>query len=138
MPLPADMGNSGHVSGLSPAALYLQLNSTMNCLHRAARANLQRAKQLQKKFHDRKLQHTQFQVGDAVWLRCPATEGARKFLKPWRGPYRVIENLPPSNYRLRFWGRNEGPTQVVHHNRLKRCYETQRRTEPPIRFQKTT
>jgi transposase InsO family protein len=126
MTLPSDVADEIDEAEACPASLFLRLKNTLHLWHRQAALSQVEHKSAQKKTYDRSARQQKYNPGDAVWLRNPASEGARKFLKPWRGPYRVIECLSPTNYRLRYWGRQEGPTQVVHHNRLKRCIDVNR------------
>lgn len=130
MPLPIDnrfgLWPEDNACAVQPGARYLQLKESFRKIHAKARLNLTAARRRQKTVYDRKVNETIFQPGDAVWLFHPATRKNRKLHKPWRGPYKVLEVLKPSNYRIRFWGRDSGKTLVVHHNRLKRCNDVPR------------
>lgn len=92
------------------------------------------AKESQKSKYDRSSQTHKYAVGDAVWLLNPHVGGHRKFKLPYEGRYCILEHLPLLNYRIRLWGNQYGHTQVVHHNRLKPCYDPVRlahRGSPP-------
>ena len=43
---------------------------------------------------------------------------SRKFLRPWKGPYKVVEVVGPTTYRIADCS-NPSKKQVVHFNRLK-------------------
>lgn len=126
MRLPCDNSLATVSEEMRAGALYLKLKEQLRSSHNGANRQLTNSRARQKKNYDRKMHETQFSVGDAVWLYHPATSGSRKLHKPWRGPFRILEVLEPCNYRIRFWGRQSGPTQVVHHNRLKCCHDVER------------
>ena len=65
---------------------------------------------------------SQFQVGDIVWLYIPAVKSglSRKLSSLWRGPYTVLDKATTVNYKIQLIGGTK--CQIVHGNRLKRCY----------------
>lgn len=132
MSLPIDNEERRHDDPLRPGALFLQLKEKLYNLHREASQNATQAKARQKESHDQHINRRQYEEGDAVWLYSPVANLSRKFVRPWRGPYQILEVLPPVNYRIRFWGRREGNTMVVHHNRLKPCSDVARALELPV------
>lgn len=120
-----------------PGAVYLDLKSRLHTVRSAARQNQNNSRTRQAKYHNKRAHSTQYSVGDAVWLQNEAITGHPKFHRPWKGPYSVIEILPPLNYRLRYFGSQSGKTQVVHHDRLKPCHDPERalhRTPLPSPF----
>ena len=58
-----------------------------------------------------------YAVNDFLFLHNPAVK-CKKFHKPWQGPFRVVEVLGPSLYRMTD-GDNLRKQKVVHFNRLK-------------------
>ena len=64
-----------------------------------------------------------FEPGQLVWLLVPAIPvgTSAKFARLWRGPFRVIEKLSDVVYRVEDT-RQAGRIQVVHVNRLKKCF----------------
>lgn len=130
MPLPCDLGETPEDRSWAPGAFYNDLKAHLRKLRNLARSNNNTAKEAQKKQFDKRVKERGYEVGDPVWLYYPDPLAARKFRRHWRGPYKILEKLPPSNYRLRFWGRESGDTQVVHHNRLKPCHDVQPVSQP--------
>ena len=63
-----------------------------------------------------------FQVGDIVWLYVPAVKSglSRKLSSLWRGLYTVLDKVANVNYKIQLIGSTK--CQIVHANRLKRCY----------------
>ena len=88
--------------------------------------NLTKARVKQKRNYDRRRRELQFQVRDRVWLRTHPYSKKEKFftakLAPkWQGPYRIVEQLGPLNYRAVKEDTGED-MRVVHVSRLKACY----------------
>jgi hypothetical protein len=60
-----------------------------------------------RRYHDRNIKETSFNVGDLV-LRCiQKTDVMHKLSAPWEGPFIVTEVISPSTYRLQ-WGDGQG------------------------------
>ena len=76
--------------------------------------------QRQKENYDDGVRGKAYAVNDFVFLHNPAVKRGRskKFHKPWQGPFRVVEVLGPSVYRIAD-GDNPRKQKVVHFNRLK-------------------
>jgi hypothetical protein len=56
-----------------------------------------------RRYHDRNVKETSFDVGDLV-LRCiKKTDGMHKLSAPWKGPFIVTKVISPSTYLLQ-WG----------------------------------
>jgi hypothetical protein len=69
-----------------------------------------------RRYHDRNVKDTSFNVGDIVLRRIQKTDGMHKLSAPWEGPFIVIEVISPSTYRLQ-WGDGQGvpnPWNVDH------------------------
>ncbi|KAE8297832.1 Retrovirus-related Pol polyprotein from transposon 17.6 Protease [Larimichthys crocea] len=90
--------------------------------------NLDSARQRQKRNYDKHRRDLEFQELDRVWLRAhPLSKADKSFaakLAPkWQGPYRVVEQVGPVNYKVVL--ENSGTDlKVVHISRLKPCYPT--------------
>ena len=69
------------------------------------REKLKRAQKLQKAYHDTKSHGQRFRVGDRVWYRNRTRTRRKKFLKPWCGPWKVLEALSDVTYRIEEEGR---------------------------------
>jgi hypothetical protein len=71
--------------------------------------------------YDKKTKERLFEVGDIVYLFCPARKPGKcqKFRKPWLGPFKTIGKLSNLNYRIVDM---KGKESVVHVNRLKRAF----------------
>jgi hypothetical protein len=69
-----------------------------------------------RRYHDRNVRKTSFNVGDLVLRRIQKTDGMHKLSTPWEGPFIVTEVISPSTYRLQ-WGDGQGvpnPWNVEH------------------------
>ena len=76
--------------------------------------------QRQKENYDDGVRGRAYAVNDFVFLHNPAVKRGRskKFHKPWQGPFKVVEVLGPSLYRIAD-GDNPRKQKVVHFNWLK-------------------
>uniref|UniRef100_A0A674CB77 Integrase catalytic domain-containing protein n=1 Tax=Salmo trutta TaxID=8032 RepID=A0A674CB77_SALTR len=88
--------------------------------------NMIQARLKQKRNYDKKRRDMQFQLRDRVWLRSHPYSKAEQFfsakLAPkWQGPYRIVEQSGPLNYRVVKEDTGED-MRVVHVSRLKACY----------------
>ncbi|KAJ8962461.1 hypothetical protein NQ314_005723 [Rhamnusium bicolor] len=72
---------------------------------------------------NKKTERRTFGQGDLVYMKDVSAEQelSRKLVKPWKGPYRVIDVVGPVTYKIRKVGSRE--EQVVHINRLKKFYQ---------------
>ena len=86
------------------------------------RENLKRAQRSQKAYYDTKCHGQRFRVGDRVWYRNRTRTRRKKFLKPWCGPWKVVEALSDVTYRIEEERRKPGKRRqrkAVHFNYLK-------------------
>jgi hypothetical protein len=73
-----------------------------------------------RRYHDRNVKETSFNIGDLVMRRIQKTGGMYGSPPPWEGPFIVTEVISPSTYRLR-WGDGQGvpnPWNVEHQRRF--------------------
>jgi hypothetical protein len=56
-----------------------------------------------RRYHDRNIKETSFNVRDLVLRRIQKTDDMHKLSAPWEGPFIVTEVIKPSTYRLQ-WG----------------------------------
>jgi len=84
-----------------------------------------------KERYDERAVDVQFQVGDTVWLFIPATQPglSKKLMKFWSGPYLLVEQTGPVNFRVRNLANNKLLAAPVHVNRLKFAYDRYVRPE---------
>ena len=87
-----------------------------------ARQSIGRAQKRQKKVYDRRTKSTSFQEGARVFLFKPAeqTGAARKFARPYHGPYRVVE-VGPNTAKIRRVDHPEEEPVLVAIDRLRGC-----------------
>ena len=99
------------------AQLKESLENAYHQVHQKMGCSLER----EKDFYDKRIHGSPFKEGDLVWLYCPAIpQGrSRKFLLPWKGPYRVIKRIAETTYRIQHLKNNR--RVVVHFDRLKPC-----------------
>ncbi len=77
----------------------------------------------QKEIYDAKVHGKPFSAGDLVWLFNPAVPRgqARKFHRPWVGPYKVLDRVSKVTYRIQHtYTRRK---TVVHFDRLELCHQ---------------
>jgi hypothetical protein len=60
-----------------------------------------------RRYHDRNVKETSFNVGDLVLRRIQKTDGMHKLSAPWEGPFIVTKVISPSTYQLQ-WGDRQG------------------------------
>ena len=96
----------------------------MYLAHKLASKNAEEARELQKRQYDKKAKIRHFAVGDQVYLTNEAVrsrrlkEGfSRKFAYPWKGPYRIVQQMSEVNFKIKEIGGSK--CEVVHMNRLK-------------------
>jgi hypothetical protein len=53
-----------------------------------------------RRYHDRNVKETSFNVGDLVLRRIQKIDGMHKLSAPWEGPFIITEVISPSTYRL--------------------------------------
>ena len=77
-------------------------------------------------YHDRNVKCDTYNMGDRVWLKNSATKVGQtgKFRKRWTGPFTVINVLSNVNYRIKP-DMGTKKLQIVHVNRLKKCFTAQ-------------
>ena len=78
------------------------------------------AKEKQKRYYDRKARRRELRVGQKVLILLPTS--ASKLLAQWKGPYEVIDQISPVDYKIRMRG---GIEKVFHINMLKPWFERQ-------------
>ena len=66
-----------------------------------------------------------YQVGDVVWIYIPAVQQglSRKLMRFWSGPYLLVEQTGPVNFRVRNLENNKLLTAPIHVNRMKFAYD---------------
>ena len=74
----------------------------------------------QKDVYDQHVHGTTYNVGDEVWLHCPAVPRGRcrKFHRPWQGPFTIVKIIGNTVYRIQS-NQSSRKRLVVHYNRLK-------------------
>ena len=86
-----------------------------------------------KYYNDRLSQDPPFQIGHKVWIYNPKKPKGltKKLLCFWHGPFRLIEQTSPVNFKVQPLDNRCKPF-IVHVNRLKQYYDPEQRpTEPP-------
>ena len=86
----------------------------------------------QKELYDRRVHGKPFELGDLVWLHCPAVPRGKpkKLHRPWTGPFRVVRRLSTATYRIENV-RARRQRLVVHFDRLKLCPPNMRMPDLP-------
>ena len=94
---------------------------TLNSSLKEAYHNVTGIQDRQKEQYDKTVRGDSYQVGDLVWLHNPVVprSQSKKLHRSWIGPYRIIECVSTTNYRIQSL-----PTRkkvIVHFNCLKPC-----------------
>ena len=78
-----------------------------------------------KERYDDRAQNVPYQVGDSVWIYIPALQQgcSRKLSKFWAGPYLLVEQTSPVNFKVRNLENNKLVKSTVHVNRMKFAYD---------------
>ena len=84
-----------------------------------------------KQRYDENTTEVKYQVGDTVWLYIPVTQPglSKKLMKFWSGPYLLVEQTGPVNFRVRNLENNKLLSAPVHVNRMKFAYDRYIRPE---------
>lgn len=121
--LPEDIIYSLPVTNYTSAHQYChEIKKHMQEAYRRVGEYVHKERLHQKANYDRHVKGNSYVVNDLVFLHCPAVPRgqSRKLHKPWQGPYRVVEVIGPTVYRI-VECKNPGRKKVVHFNRLKRA-----------------
>ena len=102
------------------------MHSVLESSFKLAREVTKRKQERQKNHYDVRSSDGRYKVGDMVWLYLPVVKKGQspKFMKQWKGPYKIVKVLSDVNYHIKFEGSGPRKTQVVHFNRLKPYYES--------------
>ena len=91
-----------------------------------ARENLRAAQKCQKDYYDNTSCGGTYAIGELVWLKSFAIPKgtSRKFFIRWSGPWKIVKVISDVTYRIHLIdkGKRRRVRQVVHFNRLKKCY----------------
>ena len=115
-----------------PATEYAaQLKKKLSDAYSLVRNKLQASHMKRKEHYDRRIHGKPYQDGDIVWLYSSVvTPGQSRMLHhPWTGPYKVVERIAESDYRIKGL-RGRKRTLIVHFDRLKLCTPGTRFTIP--------
>ena len=97
-----------------------QLEKQLVSIHDVARKHIQLASNRMKRYYDRDVNFTEYNVADAVWFHNPVRKPgvSLKFQRPWKGPYVVIEKINDILYKIQL--SPQAKPKVVHYDRLKK------------------
>ena len=97
-----------------------QLCEQLQQSYNTVRQHTLREQKRHKDLYDQHTHGTMCNVGDRVWLHCPAVSKGhyRKFHRPWQGPFTIVKVISSTVYRIQS---NQPPRKrlVVHYNHLK-------------------
>ena len=96
-----------------------EIRNRMQLAHDIARKHLKTSSRRQKDCYDAKKCFHRFEPGDYVWYATARTQlpVTPKLRKPFEGPFVVLKRVNDLVYLIQF--DKKGPTQNVHHNKLK-------------------
>ena len=121
--LPIDlMYATGHHVELPTSEYATQLKKGLEEAYARVREKLTRSHERRKENYDRKVHGDPYNQGDLVWMHTKviAWGESRKLHHPWIGPFKILERLGDSDYRIKGL-RGKKQVHVVHFDRLKRC-----------------
>ena len=97
-----------------------QLEKQLVSIHDVARKHIQLASNRMKRYYDREVNFTEYNVADAVWFHYPVRKPgvSLKFQRPWKGPYVVIEKINDILYKIQL--SPQAKPKVFHYDRLKK------------------
>ncbi len=78
-----------------------------------------------KERYDENATEVKYQVGDLVWIYFPVIQKglSKKLSKCWLGPYLLVEQTGPVNFRVRNLENNKLLASPIHVNRMKFAYD---------------
>ena len=96
-----------------------KLRNTLTEAYEQVREHVGHQQERQQEIYNKKVHGKPHEPGVLVWLFNPAIPRgrARKFHRPWTGPYRVLTRLSDRNYRLKNVHNHQ--VKTVHFDRLK-------------------
>ena len=108
---------------VNPDDYKIELMASLTNAWKLAKDHIVKAQQSQKHYYDRKSKPTSLKVGDRVMVFMPAEVRGknRKLVRPFHGPYRVL-NLTPTNAEVRLVDHPNDASLFVALNRLRPCY----------------
>jgi hypothetical protein len=114
--LPEKLQNSEHATRLE------NLKFSLKKAYEVVKENNRKSHEKNKENYDKKAKERNFEIGEVVYLFCPAKEPGRcqKSRRVWQGPYKIIRKLSSLNYRI---VDKKGKESVVHVNRLKKSHD---------------
>ena len=121
--LPIDLMYGPHDTSERPVTEYArQLRASLDDAYHLARDRLGSSHERRKEFYDKKVHGRPYTPGGLVWLHSTVIPPghSRKLHHSWIGPYKVIERVTESDYRIKHL-RGRKKTLIVHFDRLKPC-----------------
>uniref|UniRef100_A0A8C5R7L0 Gypsy retrotransposon integrase-like protein 1 n=1 Tax=Leptobrachium leishanense TaxID=445787 RepID=A0A8C5R7L0_9ANUR len=104
------------VTGTNPIQYVVGIRERMARVIPLVRQHMERAQETQSHIYNQKATARRFSQGDRVMILVPTAES--KLLAHWQGPYEVLEQTGPVNYRIRQPDRRK-KEQIYHVNLLK-------------------
>jgi transposase InsO family protein len=107
---------AGKVEGLNESYV-CELGKKLSNIWGICRKNSKQARSRQERQYNKGAKDIQYAIGQWVYLRDFSAKAGqvKKLKKLWKGPYEVIEVIPPTSVKLRLPNRE----LLVHKNRLK-------------------
>ncbi|XP_052080712.1 uncharacterized protein LOC127718696 [Mytilus californianus] len=106
----------------------IETRERLKMLSELAHQNEMNAKQVQKRYYDKKARSREIEVGTTVLVLLPTSES--KLLAQWKGPYVVTDKVGPVDYKVKVRGKEK----VYHVNMLKTWYERPEALKNEVEF----
>ena len=129
--MPVDIMLGTTMSAPSTVSQYVaNLRNSLETAYEYVRSQMGHKQEQQKDRYDTRSHGKAFGVGDLVWVHNPAVPRGRskKLHRPWTGPFRVLEKISMSVYRLQCV-QSSRKRVVVRFDRLKPCFSDMRQPE---------
>jgi hypothetical protein len=121
--LPIDlMYGTGDNKDMTTIEYATQLKKGLDEAYSCAREKLAASHERRKEHYDKRVHGQPFADGDLVWLHSTVIPPgqSRKLHHPWTGPYKILEKISDSDYKIKgLRGRKQ--CRIVHFDRLKLC-----------------
>ena len=102
-----------------------KLVSQLEVVRKISQRHAEQNQAKMKERFDERATEVPYQVGDSVWIYIPAVQQglSRKLMKFWSGPYLLVEQTGPVNFRVRNLENNKLLKAPIHVNRMKFAYD---------------
>jgi hypothetical protein len=108
---------------LSPGDYAEHISKVLHSVYEKVRTNIDTKMDYAKIRHDRKVRAANFEINDLVWVYDvgKVTKRGHKFIKNWKGPYRIIAKVNDTGYTVKPVNKN-GRSKLINQKNMKKCF----------------